>query len=164
MSGTSVIRRLGAGFLLLVSAVAYLGCATYRKPSVVVVDASPGTATDEAMTFDIHLDVANPNMASLRLMDFRYEIAIDGQPVFRGRRAAEATLASLDQRQLTIPAAVPFEAVGWNRNAPPHSARYSVTGSLQYIKPGQLAQILRDMGWPSPRASFTGSGEVRTRD
>ena len=136
------------------------GCTQYRDPSVNVHSVSASSMTQEAMVLDFMLELSNPNQESLRLHEFHYDVAVDGVKVYSGVRAAEATLASLDQRHVRVPAVIRFDAVGWSLLSTPAAAQYAITGTLRYIAPGELARMARDLGLPKPRASFSGTGEV----
>ncbi len=139
------------------------GCHSYNSPSVSVTGAGRGMESAAATVIHIALEMRNPNDTELRMTDFEYDVAINGVRVFAGRRSAEATLARGDSREISLPAVVPHAAVGWAADGAPAEASYSIRGSVQYIAPGELARIFRDMGFPNPSASFAGSGQVDLR-
>ena len=132
-----------------------LGCSIRRPPLIAVVGVTVAESTAEATALRFHLELVNPNPDPVRLREFRYALLVDGTPVYRGRRAAEATLSAGGTRQLAIPAVLASTAIG-----KPVELRYTLTGSLEYLSPGELAEILFDTGVQRTRVSFQESGLV----
>jgi len=157
MSGIRSMLLALVGVVGTASTIMLGGCSTFRDPQVTIVSASVVETSDEAMTLHITADLANPNDESLQLLNFNYHVTVDGQRVFQGIRSAEATLGGNQQRQVTIPAVVRFVDVGWSPTAVPADVEYAVSGTLQYITPGSIAQILFDSGVRKPRAGFRGT-------
>jgi hypothetical protein len=155
------MTRCGLVVLALLS-----GCSGFRAPSVGVNDVSLTEATEEALALSFVMDLANPNTASVPLHEFRYTLAIDGREVYAGRRAGGVTLSAVESRQVSLPAIVPFEKVGWTPGTLPASVEYTFTGKLQYNAPNRLAEVLFDTGTRRPKVPFTGSGTLalRSRD
>jgi hypothetical protein len=153
---------LAVRIVLLIGAVAAIqcGCSQYRDPSIVLSGSKLADASDEALALKFTLDLSNPNTEPLKLIAFHYDVTVDGKRVYSGQRAAEATLASISGRQIDIPAVVRFRDMGWNPQSMPQTAQYSVTGELEYVTPGEIAQVLFDTGVRTPSKSFTGAGEV----
>jgi len=137
------------------------GCSTYRAPSISIGQAELVSETEEALRLDIALDLANPNSEPLELIRFDYSVSIDGVSVYRGKRAAEATLSASGGKRLVLPAVVRFDQVPWQASGRPAEAAWSIRGSLLYVTPGALAEILLDTGVRKPRARFGGAGRVR---
>ena len=145
---------MGGGLLLLG------GCSGYRDPSIALSESKLADVSDEAVALKFTLDLHNPNTEPLKLLQFKYDVDIDGKRVYSGTRAAEATLASASARRIDIPAIVRLGDVGWNRQALPAHVQYSVSGRLEYVTPGDIAQMLLDTGVRKPKVSFFGAGEV----
>lgn len=139
---------------------ALAGCSRYRDPSIALGSATLADKTDEAVALRLVLDLHNPNNDPLKLSQFEYDVTINGVKAYTGIRSAQATLASSSQRQLQIPAVIRYDTMGWTPGTMPPSIRFAVEGQLQYITPGEIAQILFDTGVRRPKAHFTGSGEV----
>jgi hypothetical protein len=146
--------------LLLVATCALPGCSTLRPPRVAVGEAELTQRSDEAVRFDIDLDLANPNIEPLELRRLTYTVTVNGVRAFQGRRAAEATLSSEGGKSLTIPAVIRFDRMGWEPGAYPDEVDWSVRGRLMYVTPGAIAEILLDSGVRKPRVGFRGSGRV----
>jgi LEA14-like dessication related protein len=141
---------------MLFPAALLFGCANTKNPSVTLVSASVGQASEHAVTLHMWLHLDNPNDQPLELMEFDYRVEIDGRPVYDGKRAAQMTLAKLSTRDVEIPAVVPFDKVSWPSGIAPSGTHVSVKGTLRYILPGAIAQTLFDTGVRRPRASFHG--------
>jgi hypothetical protein len=157
------LRIRAAGLIITVACFVLGGCSNYRDPSIALGGSKVADVSDEALALKFSLDLKNPNNEPLKLLQFKYDVNIDGKRVYSGMRSAEATLASSSARQLEIPAVVRFADLGWNpgnpQSMPPH-AQYSVSGTLEYITPGDIAQLLLDTGVRKPSVSFSGAGEV----
>jgi hypothetical protein len=50
--------------------------------------------------------------------------------------------------------------LGWDPHTLPPHAQYSVNGTLEYVTPGDIAQILLDTGVRKPKVTFGGAGEL----
>ena len=149
--------------LLLAMAVYGLaGCTKYRSPSMSLAGVSITDTTDEAVALGIELALQNPNASPIDLTEFRYTLHIDGKEAFRGRRAAAATLIGAGQRRLVIPAIVSFERMGWGGEPPPELA-YTLSVTLHYTTPGEIAQRLFDTGVRRPRTRISQRGRIRLR-
>ena len=150
------MRRAGVVTLLLLS-----GCSRFHAPSVAVKDVALTEATDEALAIAFVMDLANPNTAAVPLHEFRYTLAIDGKEVYAGRRAGGVTLSAVDSRQVSLPAIVPYDKVGWTTATLPATVDYTFTGKLQYNAPNRLAEVLFDTGTRRPKVAFAGSGTLQ---
>ncbi len=153
-----------------------VGCSWTRAPTIRVVDAAVVESSEDALTLSFQLDLSNPNDQPLRLGEFRYRLSIDWKPVFRGRRAAEATLSAKGTRQLAIPAVLAFDrmpgppagegATDVDRQGGPEPVEvgYTLAGSLVYLSPGELSEILFDTGVRKPSVGFKENGRIRLHD
>lgn len=150
-------------------ALALGGCETRRPPQLTLGEAVVTEKTDEAIAFDVAVDMINPNPQELELQEFRYTVAVDGRQVFQGRRSAEASLPAEGGKRVRIPGVVRYDQMNWSAppapgtpaGSPPEEANYRVSGTLTYIVPGALAEILFDTGVRRPRVGFSGEGVVR---
>lgn len=144
--------------LLAALIAAMSGCSGFREPVVTIVGASLTETSDSAIGIGISLDLANSNSQPVELYEFTYAITINGTGTYRGRWAASATLPANGSRQLVIPAVVRYDQLGWIANSVPAEARFDVSGSLLYIAPGDIAEILFDTGVRKPTVLFRGQG------
>ena len=86
-----------------------------------------------------------------------------GKKVYSGIRAAQVTIAADGQRQLTIPAVLRFDRLGWSPQQLPPSASFVLSGKLEYATPGEIEQILFETGVHRPKAGFSETGELRLK-
>jgi LEA14-like dessication related protein len=136
------------------------GCSGYQDPSIQPAGAAMVEKTDEALTLRLAVDLDNPNNEPLKLLEFEYDVQVNGVRVHKGVRAAETTLAANGHKQVQIPAVVRYDTMQWTREGVPASAKYAVRGELRYITPGEIAQVFFDTGVRKPSASFAWTGEV----
>jgi len=106
------------------------------------------------------MDLTNPNDVSLELQRLRYQVAVDGRSVYRGQRAAEATLGAGASMRLAVPAVVTWADAGWTPGAMPNSAEWRFSGRMVYLDPGRLAELLLDAGVRRPTIGFSAEGTV----
>ena len=147
--------------ILLLLTVGLAGCDGFRAPGVGISEVSVADATSEALSLNIVMDLVNPNSAPVQLYEFRYTVTVEGRYVFEGRRAGGATLSSAGSRTVSLPAVVPFEKVGWQPDALPADASYTVYGHVQYYAPNRLAEIVFDSASRKPRVRFSDRGRPR---
>ncbi len=147
-------------FLMLAVLAGASGCDGFRAPTVSVMDATLIDATDEALALSFVMELANPNTAAVPLLEFRYTLAIDGKEVYAGRRSGAVTLSAVDSRQVSLPAIVPYRALGWTPQTLPASVDYTFTGRLQYYAPKRLTQVLFDTGTRRPKVPFSARGTL----
>jgi len=150
--------------LLTLTAAALLGgCSLYSDPAISVTGVSLTERTEEAIALDVSLEMSNGNNVPLELLDFDYAFSVDGNRVFHGRRSAEATLGASGHHTVVIPVVVRYDQVDW-KQFPPDRFDYSLSGHVQYVTPGELAELLLDLGVRRPRAGFRNSGRVMLPD
>lgn len=142
------MRFAALPFLALVLA----GCSSAKPPMLAVQGARITDRNDAAtiVTFDVSAD--NGDHRQLPLTDVRYEVWINGQPAFRGRRYAETTLPGFGSQLLELPAAVAADV--------PSGATYRISGELWYRPPNYFRQTLNDAGVPYPSVGFSGEGSI----
>ncbi len=133
--------------------LALAGCSGVRPPAVSVTGIEIAERGADAIALNCLLELTNPGTISIELDEMRYTVAVDGVEVYRGRHAAEATLSGGSTRRIAIPAVVESARLGG-----PAPASWSVSGSLWYKAPGDLAQLLVDMKVQRPNTPFRGEG------
>ena len=136
------------------------GCSSYREPTIDVQSAMVLDRTDEAILLGFEIELANPNEEPMDLLNFDYQLHVDGRRVFQGRRAALVSLNRGTSRIVRLPAVVPFDKARWTDGQLPGSFRYYLGGTLHYVAPGEIAEILLDTGLKRPRALFAARGDV----
>jgi hypothetical protein len=143
------------GLVLVLFALA--GGCSYQPPKLQVVDAAVTSRTSEGFVVSFTLDASNANEEALPLREVRYTLELDGKQVFSGNRSAEATLRRLGTQRLSLPAAVPIQP---DQPAPTGVVPYTLRGSLTYVTPGALAEVLFDTGVRQPKVTFRQQGTV----
>jgi len=147
--------------LLLAVLAAAPGCSGFRAPLISVNHVSVTDATEEALALSFVMDLKNPNRAAVPLHEFVYTLAIDGKEVYAGRRTGGVTLSAEGNRQVLLPAVVPYSKVGWTALTLPTGVSYSLTGQLHFNAPNRLAQILFDTGVRRAKVSFQQRGRLQ---
>lgn len=142
--------------LLLVIAAYLTGCTTYAAPEIRVLRALPADRTAEAMTIDFDLAMVNPNDEPLDIRWVEYTFGVGGDTIYTGRHAIQSTLPARDVAAARIPAVLRFDQV----NGAMHSATsmpgdWWLDGSLIYIPPDEITQVLTDGRIFFPRAGFS---------
>jgi len=145
---------------MILAAAAPAGCAGYRPPSIRLADVRLAERTDEAASFRFELIVENPNEDPVELREIRYTLALDGETIYHGRRAALTTLHAGTTSVIVLPAVVRFDRAGWPADALPPRADYELAGGMVYVTPGTLAEMLLDTGVRTPTASFRQVGSL----
>lgn len=142
--------------LICVIALCVTGCSAYDRPEIEVVGARVTQESPEGVVIDFTLDATNPNEVDLPLERVRYALSLDGRRVFEGTRSAEATVRRLGTQQLTLPVAIDLSRFA----APTGDTTYELTGSVVYVTPGEIAQLLFDAEVRRPRATFRQRGTL----
>ena len=131
------------------------GCTSAIVPPVDVYEMTLVDASDEAVRFDIDLEIENRSDDSITLREFRYTFETASGATFRGRRAALATLQAGRRQSFVLPVVLAHdEAVA------AAEGEWTLTGRVHYLTPGEVARVLFDAGLRRPRAGFSGSGAL----
>jgi hypothetical protein len=147
------MRNLTTPLILLMTLLA-AGCSAYDAPKIDVVGARITQETTDGVVIDFTLDATNTNEVDLPLERVRYALKLNGQRVFSGTRSAEATVRRLGTQQFTLPAAINLAEFV----SPEGDVEYELSGSVVYVTPGEIAQLLFDAGVRKPRSSFQQQG------
>ncbi len=152
-------------FILLVPGLGLVsvlgGCHT--PPQLEVAAEQARAHTEDGYALEFVLFATNPNPFELPLLTIDYELWLDGERVFEGRRWGEATLRREGTQTLRLPAAVPVAPGapgGAEGAAPGRVATYRLRGQMRYLTPGALAQSLFDARLSRPSVGFDARGEV----
>lgn len=146
------VRVLG----VTIAAVLAGGCSSYEAPNLKVVDARVSERSAEGVVLMFTLDAENPNEEGLPLRTVDYRVSLEGREVFQGTRSAEATLRRYGTQQIRLPAVVALSEPATSLSA----ADYRIEGTLRYITPGEIAEILFDAGVRQPGVAFSGEGKA----
>src|SRR5690606_12682216 len=91
------------------------------------------------------------------LLTIDYELWLEGERVFEGRRSGEATLRREGAQLLQLPAAVPLAP---GEPAPAGAAPFRLRGTIDYQTPGALSRSLFDARLVRPSTTFDLRGEI----
>jgi hypothetical protein len=134
------------------------GCSTYDDPTLSVAAAQVTERSPEGIVISFTVDASNPNPDALPLRGATYSLEIEGRTVFSATRSAEATLRRLGTQRIVLPAAIPASTMAGLANS--GLVTYRLSGTLQYITPGALAELLFDTGVRQPDVSFSQTGQL----
>lgn len=130
-------------------------CAPHTAPSLSVTGVRVAQRTDAGLVIDFQIDARNVNSFALPLKRARYTVWLDDRRVFQGVRSPEASLRRLGTQRLHLPAAIPASVP-----LPHKVVRYRISGTLSYVRPGALAEVLFDAGIITPSTSFSHTGTI----
>lgn len=146
-----------AARLVLLAPLALLAaCSSYRAPVLTVAETRVREAAPSGVVVEFLIDAENPNPEPMPLREVRYAMQVNGQRVFECVRSPEATLRRFGTQRLILPVVLPLAPGA----TPPSASDVTLSGTLSYTAPGQLAETLFDTGVSRPEASFTTSAPV----
>ncbi|MHB1157873.1 MAG: hypothetical protein ACYC26_13680 [Phycisphaerales bacterium] len=122
---------------------------TVTLDGVEIVDRTP-----EGARALIHLTLTNDGDVPLPLTDANYSLTL-ANATYSGGTNPNATLPAKGSQSITLPAAVAGSPADV-----PNGCSYTLSGSLHYEPPGQIRQVLTDIGVPLPSVGFNGNGNT----
>ncbi len=150
----------------VLAALALGGCSSYGPPTLKVAEAGVGERSAQGTVLNFTLDAENPNAVELPLREVRYTLDLNGERVFEGFRSPEATIRRFAVQRVTLPAAISAAdaarlglALGLGSSGGP--VRYRLAGTLTYITPGEIEEILFDNEIRRPTVGFEDEGTLR---
>lgn len=151
------VRPASFALVLLLGLLAG-GCG-YSAPKLSVSEAHATERTPDGLAMVFTIEARNDNTDALPLRNVEYSLELNGKRVFSGTRSAEATIRRLGTQSFSLPAVVNLPAnPGFESLSGP--AQYRLVGSVQYVTPGQLAEVLFDAGVRVPKVGFSGDGQI----
>ncbi len=154
-------RALTGIFLLCVVGLGG-GCSKWAAPTLRVTGASVTDESDEGFVISFTLEGENSNDEPLPLHAVQYRVLLDGKTVFNGVRSAEVTLPRYGTQTLQLPASISHEDYAGSPDELVQSGvRFQVSGVLVYITPGNLSDLLFDVGIRRPKVAFVERGTFR---
>ncbi|MBL0922827.1 MAG: LEA type 2 family protein [Phycisphaerales bacterium] len=148
------MRCASATALLLLAGLTGAGCRSVEQPRLEVVEARIVERAPTGVVVEFTLEGDNPNAVQLPMREVSYALEVDGRRVFSGQRSAEATLRRLGSQRFLLPAVVPASEFEGDLSG----AEYRVHGTVVYLAPGAIAELLFDTGLSRPTVSFSGTG------
>ena len=155
-----------AACLLLVTAVLIpaSGCVS-RDLTFELENVQQASVSEDGVVLQFELEGINASPDELPLGLVRYELILDGQLVFTGERVAEASVPAFGRQPFEIPVAVSrddFDITRFDRTT--EAIPYQLTGSAEYLVPGQLAEVLFDTGLRRTKAPISLEGAFEITD
>ena len=130
---------------MLAAVIVLPACAAYQPPRFEIAGVRETESRGEARVLRFELSAINPNEVALPLREARYRLELDGVRVFDGQRSALITAPAYGSQPLELPVVVTGERFDLSR-LDSGELPYSLTGSVEYQPPGQLAEVLFDIG------------------
>ena len=133
------------------------GCSSDRSALAVWVG-SPKTevealellaASPAATTGRLIVKLTNPNDVPLPLPLARYSVTLGGV-TYATDTVPNATVPANGEQRIILP--VVFEG--------PAGSAYSASGSITYVPPGEIRNLLTDLGIPLPSVTFKGASDA----
>lgn len=112
-------------------------------------------ASDQGVELVFHVAAINDDKDPLPLRKVTYSLSLDGSEVFSGVRSPETTLSRYETHEIDLPAIVPASYDTRTGSVP-----YRLSGSVTYLTPGKLAEILFESNVLVPKADLDVSGEI----
>jgi hypothetical protein len=157
MSPFRLNRRTFAAVTMTVCAMFGGGCQSTSAPRLEHAAASVTDRTPEGVAMSFTMDAFNDNDIHLPLRDVHYSVWIGEREVFRGTRSAEATLRRKGVQQLRLPAVIALEP---GELSPSGMQEFRLRGTMTYVTPGKIAELLFDSGVRVPTVGFATEGQI----
>jgi LEA14-like dessication related protein len=154
---TTLRHRLPVLFLIALMPLMIVlgGCSKAIPPSFEAVSVKEIERSDERSVIAFTIRATNPNADPIPLRAVRYRVSIDGDTVFEGVRSPETTLHKYADSEFSLPAVIPMSYLQG-------SIDYELLGSVEYIPPGRLSEVLFDAEIKVPEAPLEISGNINT--
>ena len=124
-------------------------------PTVKVTAARMAEASDDGIRMEIMLMLSNPNDEPLPLTRVRYTVRLGGAGQYEGDTRPNTTLPAGREQELILPAAVATSGAAGGG-----AVSYTVEGAIEYLPPGEVRELITEMGVPLPKVDFSGRGTI----
>jgi len=143
---------LGAMTLVLGS-----GCSKAIAPTFRAVGVREISKSNDRSIIEFSIEAINPNKEPIPLRQIHYRVELDGVEVYSGVRSPETTLHTYSSSIFELPAVIPMGAL-----AGKGEVSYALLGSVEYVPPGRLAEVLFDAELKVPEVSINLTGTINT--
>ncbi len=146
--------------LLCLSLLAMLvlgGCNKAIAPSFEAVGVRELERDGTRAVIEFTVRATNPNAEPIPLRTVSYRVLIGDEVVFEGVRSPETTLHTYSSQDFVLPAVLSQEQLHG-------SIEYALLGSVQYIPPGRLSEVLFDAEVKVPEAALDLRGSINAGD
>jgi hypothetical protein len=130
-------------------------CSSVKPPRFEALSARTAGHTPYGLVLVFELEAINDNPKPMPLRVADYTLWLDGVPVFTGQRSPEATVRRFGSQTFELPAAIPYTTV-----TPTGPTPYEITGSVSYLEPGRLSELLFDSEVKVPQAGLSVGGTI----
>ncbi|MFG0246962.1 MAG: LEA type 2 family protein [Phycisphaerales bacterium JB052] len=131
------------------------GCSNALAPSFEAVGVREVERDADRSVLEFSVRATNPNPDPIPLRSVSYSVSIGDSIVFEGVRSPETTLHTFSSHEFVLPAVVPSALLEG-------SFDYALQGSVQYIPPGRLSEVLFDAEVRVPVAPIEIIGTINT--
>lgn len=140
---------------LAATAAVLPACSGVVPPRFEAVGVRSGEQTDEGLVLVFELEATNDNPEPMQLQTANYTLFVAGEPVFTGIRSPEASIRRFGTQRIELPAVIPFD-----RALPAGTPEYVISGTVSYLEPGRLAEVLFDSDVRVPKTSLSVGGII----
>jgi LEA14-like dessication related protein len=138
---------------LCLAAMLLTGCSKALAPSFEAVGVRELERDDTRSVVEFTVRATNPNNEPIPLRRVLYRVEIGDEVVFEGVRSPETTLHTYSSHEFVLPAVLPSDMLRG-------SIDYALIGSVQYIPPGRLSEVLFDAEIKVPEALLDLRGSI----
>lgn len=131
------------------------GCSSTKAPTFAAVQAETNERTADGLRLTFNILATNPNPDPLPLHAAEYTLTMNGTTVFRGTRSPEATVPPFGEQAFELPAVIPAELVPEGA-----AAEYRLVGTVSFMQPGRLNEILFDRDLRVPTVPLRVGGTI----
>lgn len=131
------------------------GCSSVKSPRFESMGVKQLEQTDSRTVYAFIVKATNPNKEPIPLKEVAYTVTLDNAHTFQGVRSPETTLHTYGEHIFELPAVFdlsPSDLAG--------TLDYKLSGSVKYLKPGKLNEVMYDSKVSVPKAAFTLRGKV----
>lgn len=137
------------------AALALGACSSVVPPRFEAVSVSPAEHSEDGLVLRFTVEATNDNDEPMPLQSASYTLTVEGHPVFTGTRSPEATIRRFGTQRFELPAVIPYDT-----RLPAGRAPYRITGTVSYLEPGRLAEVLFDNEVRVPSAPLAIGGTI----
>jgi len=141
--------------LLTLSTLVTSGCSRVKAPRFESMGVKQLEQTESRAVYAFVVKATNPNKDPIPLKEVTYTVTLDNTHTFQGVRSPETTLHTYGEHIFELPAVFdlsPNDLAG--------TLNYKLNGSVKYLKPGKLNEVLFDSKFSVPKADFHLRGQV----